>query len=288
MENTGDSIYIKDLQCRVWRISRKMAMSLGVSDPTEVYGKTDIDLFGESFGKQTMKDDREVMRTGKPKIGIIEKYVTQNGEINWTSTTKFPLRNGAGEIVGLLGITREINELKSSEIEFQRMATHDPLTSLPNRYLFVDRVNQAIHRCKRHETIFGLLYIDLDGFKAINDREGHHQGDNYLRTIADILVRNVRDSDTVARIGGDEFVILLEGIQCAENAKKISKKIAKLIYTQADREHHSITASIGISSFPGDGKDADTLLKAADRAMYAVKRSRYRQNIQKASKASKI
>ena len=279
MENTGDSIYIKDLQCRLWRVSRKMAISLGVSDPAEVYGKTDVDLFGELFGKQTMKDDLEVMRTGKPKIGITEKYITKSGEINWTSTTKFPLRNEAGEIIGLnRDNERNQIELKSSEIEFQWMATHDPLTSLPNRYLLVDHVNQAIHRCKRHDTLFGVLFIDLDGFKTVNDRAGHDQGDKYLQAIADLLVKNTRDSDTVARIGEDEFVVLLEGIQGPENAREVSQKITELIHDQADSENHSVTASIGISIFPDDGKDPDTLLKTADRAMYAVKRAKYAQD----------
>jgi diguanylate cyclase (GGDEF)-like protein/PAS domain S-box-containing protein len=278
MENTGDSIYVKDLQCRVWRISRKMAMSLGISDPAEAFGKTDIDLFGESFGKRTMKDDLEVIRTGKPKIGVIEKYVTKSGEVNWTSTTKFPLCNEEGEIIGLVGITREINELKSSEIEFEWMATHDPLTSLPNRYLLVDHINQAIHRCKRHKSIFGLLYIDLDGFKEINDRNGHDQGDRYLKVVADVLTQNLRSTDTVARIGGDEFVCLLDGLQCQEDAIWVSQKISNLIYDQADQACHSVTASIGVSFYPSDGVEADELLKAADHAMYATKRSKNPKN----------
>ncbi|MDO8969578.1 MAG: PAS domain-containing protein, partial [Saprospiraceae bacterium] len=144
MENTGDSIYIKDRQCRLWRVSRKMAASLGFDDPADIYGKTDVELFGEEFGKKTIFDDLQIMETGQPKMAMVESYINKHGETNWTSTTKLPLLNEAGEVVGLLGITREINELKNSEIGFQWLATHDSLTSLANRFLLTDRIEQAI------------------------------------------------------------------------------------------------------------------------------------------------
>ena len=107
LENTGDSIYIKDRECRLWLVSRKMASSLNVNDPTELYGKTDIELFGKEFGGKTMQDDLDVMNKGEPLIGVVERFIREDGGINWTSTTKFPLRNDQGEIIGLMGITRD-------------------------------------------------------------------------------------------------------------------------------------------------------------------------------------
>ena len=271
MENTGDSIYIKDRQCRLWRISRKMASDLGIDDPQKIYGLTDIELFGEVFGNKTMIDDQLVMETRKPKIGLIESYLNKHGETNWTSTTKMPLLDEAGEVVGLLGITREINELKNSEIGFQWLATHDSLTSLANRYLLSDRIEQAIFHAKRNSCIFALLFIDLNGFKKINDIAGHAQGDLYLKKLAKVLTRNVRSSDTVARIGGDEFVVLLDGLNRLDETNTVVKKLKDAIEKQVDEEYHTVTAAIGVSTFPADGDSPEMLFKAADRAMYNAK-----------------
>ena len=271
MENTGDSIYIKDRQCRLWRGSRKMASDLGIDDPEKIYGLTDIELFGEEFGKKTMIDDQMVMETRKPKIGLIESYLNKHGETNWTSTTKMPLLDETGEVIGLLGITREINELKNSEIGFQWLATHDSLTSLANRYLLSDRVEQAIYHAKRNACIFALLFIDLNGFKKINDIAGHAQGDLYLKKLAKVLTRNVRSSDTVARIGGDEFVVLLDGLNRIEETRSVVKKLKDAIEKQVDEEYHTVTAAIGVSTYPTDGDSPELLLKAADRAMYTSK-----------------
>jgi diguanylate cyclase (GGDEF)-like protein/PAS domain S-box-containing protein len=272
MENTGDSIYIKDRECRLRRVSRKMALSLGVSDPSEIYGKTDIELFGKEFGEITRQDDLQVMGTGKPIIGKIEKYIDKHGEVNWTSATKMPLRNDKGEIIGLLGITREINELKDAEIEFQWLATHDLLTSLDNRFLLLDHIQQAIFRAKRINGLFALLFIDLNEFKKVNDLKGHDKGDQTLIKIGQLLRKNVHSSDTIARIGGDEFVILLDGISKVEDSIIVAKRITKLLSNKIDKEDFGITASIGISTFPKDGEDAETLLKTADQAMYEAKR----------------
>lgn len=271
MDNTADSIYIKDRQCRLWRISKKMALSLKISDPTEVYGKTDVELFGAEFGEKTLQDDLQVMESGQPIIGLIERYINKNGETNWTSTTKFPLRNTQGEIIGLLGITREINELKDSEIEYKWLATHDPLTSLANRFLLSDRIEQAIFRAKRNRGLFALLFIDLNGFKKINDTSGHDMGDQFLIRLARLLIKNVRMTDTVARIGGDEFVVLVDEIHQVEVAGIVAEKLSQVIHNDTDPQGHTVTAAIGISLFPHNGQDSETLLQAADRAMFQSK-----------------
>jgi diguanylate cyclase (GGDEF)-like protein/PAS domain S-box-containing protein len=272
MENTADSIYIKDRQCRLWRISKKMAIDLHVADPAEVYGKTDVELFGEEFGEKTMQDDLQVMETGLPIIGLIERYINKEGETNWTSTTKFPLRDNQGQIIGLLGITREINELKDSETEYKWLATHDPLTTLANRYLLSDRIEQAIFRAKRNKGLFALLFIDLNGFKQINDTAGHAAGDQFLIRLARILSENVRMTDTVARIGGDEFVVLLDEIHQVEGAALVAEKLSDVIHDDTDPIGHTVTAAIGISLFPHNGQNSETLLIAADQAMFQSKK----------------
>ena len=272
LENTADSIYIKDRECRLWLVSKKMALTLNVDDPAEIYGKTDIELFGEEFGGKTMQDDLDVINNGEPLIGKIERRIREDGGINWTSTTKFPLRNEENEIIGLLGITREINELKDTETQLKWLATHDPLTSLANRYLLSDRVEQAIHRAKRNKGLFAILFVDLNGFKAINDTSGHDAGDQYLMRVAQILVENVRSTDTVARIGGDEFVVLIDELQHPEIAAKVAKKLSQSINQEADPIENLVSASIGISLFPHDGLDFDSLLRAADLAMFQAKK----------------
>jgi diguanylate cyclase (GGDEF)-like protein/PAS domain S-box-containing protein len=271
MESTADSIYVKDRQCRLWRVSKKMAVDLGFSDPSDMYGKTDADLFGEEFGRRTMQDDLLVMETGKAKIGIIESWVNRQGEKNWTSTTKMPLRDNDGEVIGLLGITREINELKNAEREFQYLATHDSLTSLANRYFLMEQIKQAVFSARAYGRLFALLFIDLNGFKQINDTVGHDKGDEYLKKLAQVLKKNVRLADTVARIGGDEFVILANHLGHVEDALLIAQKIGKVICYEVDPAAHSVTASIGVSIFPNHGENAEDLLKAADQAMYYAK-----------------
>ncbi len=272
MENTGDSIYVKDRQCRLWRISRKMQSDLAENGITDIIGKTDVELFGEEFGKMTMVDDLQVMESDKPILNLIEKHVDQDHkEINWTSTTKLPIHNDQGEVIGLLGITREINELKNSELGFQWLATHDSLTSLANRYLLSDRIEQAVFHAGRNKCLFALLFIDLNEFKKINDIAGHAKGDQYLRNLAKVLTRNVRSSDTVARIGGDEFVVLLDGLANGNEAQKVADKLSKAIKEHVDEENHMVTAAIGISIYPADGETPDMLLKSADRAMYVAK-----------------
>jgi diguanylate cyclase (GGDEF)-like protein/PAS domain S-box-containing protein len=273
MENVADSIYFKDRQCRLLRVSRKMALDLGHEHPSKLIGKTDRDLFGEEFGQKTMLDDLHVMETGLPIIGLVESRSLPNGEVNWTSTTKLPIRDQSGKVLGLLGITREINELKRAELDLQHLATHDLLTSLPNRYLLLDRLEQTILRAKRNKALFAVLYIDLDGFKVINDRYGHDAGDKALKQIAHRINDNVRSSDTVARMGGDEFAVILDTINKQEDAMLVAQKIGEKIGVDfaVNSFRVRVTASIGISVYPEHGLSAAALLKAADHAMYQAK-----------------
>ncbi len=276
MENTADSIYFKDRQCRLIRVSRKMAADLGYSDPAEVNGRTDIDLFGKEFGERTRLDDLRVMETGEPIIGLVECNESQSGNINWTSTSKLPLRDDDGRIIGMLGITREINELKQKEMDLQFAATHDGLTSLPNRFLFFDHLSQSINLAKRYGYQLAVVYIDLDHFKSVNDQYGHSIGDQLLVQVGNLLQKHIRESDTVARIGGDEFVILVENIVNHEEVIVLVERILTEFSSRwVDAQPPvSVTASIGISIYPKDGTEATQLIKAADDAMYEAKKKR--------------
>ncbi|OJW55789.1 MAG: hypothetical protein BGO60_10320 [Thiobacillus sp. 65-1059] len=170
-------------------------------------------------------------------------------------------------------IDEQMVELERSRAALREEATHDPLTGLANRRLFYDRLQQAIRHAHRYGGKVGILYVDMDRFKDINDRHGHHIGDAVLMEVAQQLRDCVRESDSVARLGGDEFVVLLEGVQgrhdCVAAALKIEHSLAHS--ARFDDLELDIDASIGQAVYPDDGSDEDALIRAADAAMYRVK-----------------
>ena len=175
-------------------------------------------------------------------------------------------------------IVRDVTEHKQFEERIRHLATYDNLTGLPNRLLFYDRLRQAINLAGRNRHELSLLYLDLDKFKAVNDTLGHDAGDEILKRAADRIQQQVRESDTVARIGGDEFAVILPKIASRQDAATVARKIidALLAVFELSGEKHEkahIGASIGIATFPADGPDMDALLKVADAAMYKAKQS---------------
>lgn len=170
-------------------------------------------------------------------------------------------------------IREHMDALEQSQAALREEATHDALTGLANRRLFYDRLQQAIRHAARYGGKVGLLFVDMDDFKGINDQHGHHVGDAVLLEVARQLTACVRESDSVARLGGDEFVILLDGIQGKEDCLTAARKIEAALSgcTQFAQHTLSISASIGQALYPDNGQDEDTLLRAADAAMYRVK-----------------
>ena len=164
-------------------------------------------------------------------------------------------------------------ELSNANQHLQFLATHDNLTGLPNRFLFFDRLDQAIRKSRRQKHRFALLFIDLDDFKNVNDSYGHVTGDEVLQKAAECLELTVRDSDTVARLAGDEFTVILDNIQSNDNVEAIVQKITQAVSQPIETEQAKIviTVSIGISLYPDHGEDAETLLRKADAAMYRIK-----------------
>ncbi len=173
----------------------------------------------------------------------------------------------------ILAIGRDITERKRMEETIRRLAFHDYLTGLPNRLLLSDRLRHALEHSRRRNQALALLFLDLDHFKEINDRHGHNCGDRLLRSVADRLQRLLRRSDTVARMGGDEFVILLSDIRRPEDALSTAGKIREELRLPfaVDGLQLQISGSIGVAIYPQDGEDGETLLRKADRAMYQVK-----------------
>lgn len=176
-------------------------------------------------------------------------------------------------------LEEEVVERRRIETLVRHQAQHDALTSLPNRILFLDRLDTALERAERHHENFALFYIDIDGFKPVNDAFGHQVGDELLRHIGQRLSRAVRKTDSVSRLGGDEFAVVLEEVVSAQAALQVALNICELLaepYT-LDMADGAVTvcigASIGVSIFPEHGRQRDDLINAADTAMYCAKRN---------------
>ena len=185
------------------------------------------------------------------------------------------VRNDAGEIINFVSLFTDITEQKDIEQRLSHLAHHDALTGLPNRTLFTDRLEHALAHASRGKHKVGLMFIDIDGFKGVNDTHGHDIGDALLCAIADTLSELVRDADTVARVGGDEFVIILENLTRFEDMILVADKILQRFSTptMAAGIACDVGCSVGIATGPDDSNSADELVKMADTAMYLAKTS---------------
>jgi len=176
-----------------------------------------------------------------------------------------------------IGVARDVTALRETEDKLHFLAHHDPLTGLTNRSLFNDRLDSALGAARRHQSRVALLFLDLNEFKPINDTHGHAVGDRLLCTIARRLESCVRETDTVARMGGDEFTVLLTDIQSAEAVAAKVEQITAVMAEPLSPEFDGITTpsfSIGVARYPEDGEDAETLMRHADVDMYRLKRRR--------------
>ncbi|MBF0594158.1 MAG: EAL domain-containing protein [Candidatus Omnitrophica bacterium] len=273
INNLPDSVYVKDPGGHKILTNRADMDFIGVTDEKEVLGKTDNELFPVHLAEQYMIDDRHVLDEGRPIINKEELIEDSLGMKRWLLTSKIPLRDDSGNVLGLVGIGRDISERKHLENKLLNMAHYDTLTSLPNRTLFFERVNTAISQAKRVKMQCAILFVDLDHFKSVNDTLGHTIGDALIRDAASRLMECVRESDTLARLGGDEFIIFLNGLEGGQQALVIADRIREKFNAPRNVAGNDlfITASVGISVFPDDGNDLEELLKNADTAMYAAK-----------------
>jgi len=289
LENTPDHVYFKDIEGRFTRISESLVRWLGVDDMSQALGRSDVDFFDASHAEPARAAELEVMRTGQPIIGLEERELWQDGRVSWVSTTKVPLRSRSGEVMGIFGLARDITERKLAEEHTQRQAAelerlaaqleqltlHDQLTGLYNLRGLELLGGGAVDRAAREGSELCVLFIDLDGLKAINDGFGHAAGDTALVAAADVLRGALRRSDIVARIGGDEFGAVLVGTS-AEEAEVLCDRIRQGLRKHGPGEH-SLSVSIGVNAArPGEADTLAELIAAADDAMYEGRRRRRR------------
>ena len=216
---------------------------------------------------------RTLLETGQWQGEVWNRRRTGELFIEWLSIAT--VRDASGHVSHMLGVFSDITARKEDDEKIWRQANFDVLTGLPNRSLFLDRLGQAVKAARRDRTRFALMFIDLDGFKAVNDTFGHANGDILLQAAATRLLLSVRTSDTVARLSGDEFIVILHDI---ENKDEVGNVAAKMVSRLADPfdldgSQAGVHASIGIAMFPDDAEDAAMLIRLADRAMYVVKGS---------------
>jgi diguanylate cyclase (GGDEF)-like protein/PAS domain S-box-containing protein len=203
----------------------------------------------------------EVMQTGK------------NGESLVLEQVVTPLINEQGQLTHFVAILHDVTARKAQELMMKHQAYHDPLTDLPNRIMFEDRLQQAMAQARRNGTLLALFFLDLDNFKAINDYHGHQIGDRVLRVVAKRLATCVRSTDTVARLSGDEFTVILQGLDRIQDIRQVAQKILECLTPPTRLSGHDIPIqiSIGIAVYPKDSTDTRELLKIADQAMYRAK-----------------
>ena len=270
-ENTLEGIIITDGEGRIQAVNPAFTQITGYAQE-EVAGRTPS-LLGSG------RHDAEFFRDMWASLAAHGHWV---GEL-WNRRKdgeEFPellnisaIRDQQGKVKQYVGLFSDISKQKKSEEVLRHQAYHDPLTDLPNRLLYMEHLDLALNQARRRELMTAVIMLDLDNFKNINDTYGHEFGDKLLMQVSRMLSDTVRKEDTLARMGGDEFTVLLPLIDEAMDARQVGEKILKLFSKPLaiDQTELFVTPSMGIALFPADGKDADTLLKHADAAMYRAK-----------------
>lgn len=291
MENSQDTIYFKDRESRFLFNSKAHVKQFGVDDPRDVLGKTDFDYYPRCFAENAMRDEQEIMRTGRPIIGRVERWDREDGEVVWFSASKYPLYDDDGNIIGTWGTTRNITDLKNTEKELEHvnqeyeqlnnklkeLSVIDELSGLHNRRHFYDTLTKTMKifsrvRGRGYSSTFSLALMDIDDFKDVNDTYGHLIGDEVIRHIANLLKRNTRLSDYVFRYGGDEFAVILPDTD-RQGSKEFANRLRTVVEATPFIHHGSrikLTLSLGTATYT-DQVDSVELVQEADMNLYTSK-----------------
>ncbi len=271
IQQTADAVMITDCTGAIEYVNEAFEKMTGYSS-SDVVGKSPNIIKSGMHEPEFYGRIWKTIRSGETFRDVFINR-KKNGDIYYEEKTITPLKDDQGNITNFISTGKDITERMQTQERLQFLTHHDALTSLPNRLLFMDRVSHALIRAHWHQRVIAVMFLDLDRFKTINDSLGHNVGDHFLQLIATRLVSSVREGDTVARVGGDEFAILLEDVAHAEDVSAIAHKIITAFSRPYTLHGHElfITTSIGVSLYPTDATDAMMLLKRADAAMYRAK-----------------
>ncbi|BBI54308.1 hypothetical protein HORIV_67290 [Vreelandella olivaria] len=264
-----DTVFVVDQDNQIVFVSDACESLLGYL-PNELIG-TLITNYMHPDDLAATRDSIDRVMDGKPHIDFRNRYVRKDGgsvHILWSA--RWYEEEGVR-----IGVARDVTSLTKAEEELHYLAHHDPLTKLTNRALFYDRLVSGLNRAHRYQGSLALLFLDINNFKDINDAHGHAVGDRILCAVARRLEGCVRATDTVARMGGDEFTVLLTDIQSVDTVNEKVEQIRMAMEQPLGTEFGAVempSCSIGVACYPDDGRDADTLLSRADSHMYQIKR----------------
>ncbi len=273
-ETTADAIVISDTDDRVIMVNAAFSKLTGF-DAQDIVGK----ILAESPFRPLDVDESNARMERQRRDGFVTAEVPRirkDGTPLSLWVTASCVRNADGTVRNYVRVFTDISLLKETQRKLEQLASFDELTGLPNRRLLHDRLEQTLRRMQRRNDGMAVMFIDLDGFKNVNDSHGHAIGDLALRAVAARLQKCIRSSDSVGRLGGDEFAIVLDGARLPADAALVGKRIVAAMSEPLVLEQHRVTlaASIGIAVYPADGTDAATLLRNADAAMYKAKQAR--------------
>jgi len=282
LSTTEERVYFKDVRSRFLLVSAGWIAAIAPDRSAEdIVGKTDFDFFSKEHAEAAFEDEQRIIRTGEPMVNKLERETFGNGMSPWVSTTKMPLRDETGQIIGTFGISRDVTAQIRAESALAYQVQHDPVTGLANRVALMDRLSQAVADLERQPGRLAVLYVDLDHFKAINDAFGHDAGDQVLAEVGHRLAQFSRHSDTVARLGGDEFVVLCGDLRDDDDVGLIGERIVQGIrapFVDNGRDL-SVTCSVGIVITRDPLAEPRHLIRDADAMMYEAKetgRNQYR------------
>jgi len=273
VENTLNSVVITNPQGRIEYVNKHFAAMSGYRSE-DVIGSNPRIWSSGNTGIETYNKLYLAITKGKYWQGELQNR-RNNGELYWAKTTIFPVKSVDNEISHFISIQSDITQQKHDKETVEYLANYDELTGLPSLRLGKDRLEQAILSAQRHNLIAAIMFIDLDGFKQVNDDFGHSAGDEVLKVIGQRIVKELRQTDTVARIGGDEFIVIMTNVKKPQAVNDVAEKIINSVKQPIYYNHAAlrVSASIGIAQAPLHGIKSAELLNKADKAMYKVKKA---------------
>lgn len=271
IDTLPDLVWLKDADGAYLACNAKFESLFGVSE-RDLIGKTDYDFVDRELADLFRSTDQEAIALGRANVNE-EEVPYADGHKELLEMTKTPMFDVDGALIGVLGVGRDITERKKAEEKILYQAHYDNLTDLPNRFLSLDRLSQLLNESQRDNKQVAVFFLDLDDFKKVNDSLGHDSGDQLLVEAAKRLKALVRSCDSVGRLGGDEFIVLVSNLDKAADATPVVENLIQQFrkpFSIHDREL-LLTTSVGIAIYPQDGKTATALLRSADAAMYHAK-----------------